>query len=416
MSGADESNDDLVSGRTNRANDTTRIWAENQYTDITIGPIDLGEFRTPFSGTTIFQVEVAGDSDEDGEFRPPDPLDAIVGVGWSAKDAGKSGGTGVTGLGGEVGGIGVLAKGGAGGTGLHADAGGDATGVVGLGGPASGTGVFGLGSGGERFERRGRGGIGVHGVGGHALLQPGPDDVPPGVGVFGQGGAVPDSNSDRIPLGTGVIGVGGDAGNKDLPPASEAGNAGVFGQGADARIRTIIDGSTAILDGPDEPGAGVVGRGGVADGDRLLPAAGVVGVAGGQSKPPHLETGDVGVFGLGTTGLRGRGLDGPGVDGRSRRDRGGVFAADRQAQVNLEPQLVRTKLPPGSPVTPRAISAGELERGIVSLPRDGRAGDLMTLIDDARSCTLWFCVRGIDGAGPASWAQVLLGPSFPGQA
>ena len=37
--------------------------------------------------------------------------------------------------------------------------------------------MFGLGGGGERLLRRGAGGTGVHGVGGVASLQPGPDDV-----------------------------------------------------------------------------------------------------------------------------------------------------------------------------------------------------------------------------------------------
>ena len=113
MSGAGESNDDLVSGRVNRANDQTTIWAENDYTGL--GPIPGGSLRTDFNGTAIFVVEVAKDSDDDGEFRPANPLDAIVGVGWSADYAGQSGGTGVTGIGGDVAGTGVSAKGGEGG-------------------------------------------------------------------------------------------------------------------------------------------------------------------------------------------------------------------------------------------------------------------------------------------------------------
>ena len=248
MSGSDESNDDLVAGRLNRANDQTTIWAENTYTSTGIGPIETGSFRTDFSSQYIFVVEVAKDSDEDGEFRPSTPIDAIVGIGFSADFAGESGGTGVTGLGGDVGGTGVFAKGGEGGRGLLADAGGDATGVIGLGGPREGTGVFGLGGGGERLLRRGAGGTGVHGVGGVASLQPGPDDVLPGVGVFGQGGLIPDQNTDQLLLGTGVIGVGGDAGNMDMPPTSDAGSVGVFGQGADANVKTIVndDGSTTF--------------------------------------------------------------------------------------------------------------------------------------------------------------------------
>ena len=63
-----------------------------------------------------------------------------------------------------------------------------------------------------------------------------------------------------------------------------------------------------------------------------------------------------------------------------------------------------------------SLGGPELERGAVSLPRRGRPGDLMTLLDDSQACTLWFCIRGGDGAGPARWAQVLLGPEFPGHA
>jgi hypothetical protein len=62
-----------------------------------------------------------------------------------------------------------------------------------------------------------------------------------------------------------------------------------------------------------------------------------------------------------------------------------------------------------------AIPLGALREGAASLPKNGQAGDLMTLLDDARLCTLWFCVQAEDSAGPAQWAQVLLGPSFPGQ-
>jgi hypothetical protein len=70
MSGADESDDDLVSGRVNRSNDQTTIWAENHYDTTNIGPIETGEFRVEFGGPAIFVVEVAKDTEEDGEFRP----------------------------------------------------------------------------------------------------------------------------------------------------------------------------------------------------------------------------------------------------------------------------------------------------------------------------------------------------------
>src|SRR6187551_4040437 len=112
MSGADESDDDLVSGRVNRSNDQTTTWAENHYDTTNIGPIETGDFRVEFGGPAILVVEVARDTEEDGEFRPSAPLDAIVGTGWSADWAGQSGGTGVTGIGGDVGGRGMFAKGG----------------------------------------------------------------------------------------------------------------------------------------------------------------------------------------------------------------------------------------------------------------------------------------------------------------
>jgi hypothetical protein len=52
----------------------------------------------------------------------------------------------------------------------------------------------------------------------------------------------------------------------------------------------------------------------------------------------------------------------------------------------------------------------------VQLPKDGRGGDLLALMDDQRQCALWFCIRAEDGSDAAQWAQVLLGPSFPGRA
>ncbi len=156
MSGSSESNEDLVAGRVNRANDQTTIWAENRYTTVVVVFVEVGAFRVPYSGNAIFKVEAVKDSEDEGEFRPPAPLNAIVGVGWSAEHNGLSGGIGVTGQGGPVGGLGVRGEGGENGTGVLGDAGGRAAAVVGLGGPNEGTGVFGLGSGGERLSRRGR--------------------------------------------------------------------------------------------------------------------------------------------------------------------------------------------------------------------------------------------------------------------
>ncbi len=189
----------------------------------------------------------------------------------------------------------------------------------------------------------------------------------------------------------------------------------MFGQGAEATIDQLFEGGTAIPIGPAEAGPGVVGRGGLPVPREFPVGAGVIGLAGGQSRPPIAETGDCGVFGLGPTGVRSRGVGSAGVHARSDVDRGGVFEADHEAQVRLVPQRVRTRLPETTVVTPAGIAPSALASGVVSLPKSGEAGDLMTLIDDAGHCTLWFCVQDASGAGPARWAQVLLGPAFNGQ-
>ena len=124
--------------------------------------------------------------------------------------------------------------------------------------------------------------------------------------LFGQGGKITDENRDQLLLGTGVIGVGGDAGNMDMPPASDAGSVGVFGQGADANVKTIVDDGSTVFDGPAEPGAGVIGRGGVGTGVRPGVAAGVIGLAGGHAKPSIAETGSTGVRGRGFKSCRAR--------------------------------------------------------------------------------------------------------------
>lgn len=422
MSGSDESNEALVAGRVNRANDQTTIWAENRYDSVSIIGIEVGDFRIAYNGPAILKVEAALDSEDEGEFRPATPLDAIVGVGWSADPAGQKGGTGVVGIGGKVEGTGVSGVGGANATGVVGDAGGRAAGVVGLGGPDEGTGIFGEGSGGERnlgvhlgFDsRRGRGGIGVHGVGGLADLRAAPD-VLPGAGVLGQGGKITDQNAERQLLGPGVIGIGGAAGDDDRPTMTDAGSAGVFGQGAEARLeRFVDDAGIASFVGPAEAGPGVVGIGGLPNPREFPVGAGVIGLAGGETRPPIDQTGGVGVFGRGPTGVRARGVAGPGIHAHSTNDRAGVFDAENAAQVQLVPQRVRTRFPEGSAVTPTGISAAAVASGVVALPKDGLGGDLVALADVTGRCTLWFCVETSYGAGPAQWAQVLLGPSFAG--
>jgi len=90
------------------------------------------------------------------------------------------------------------------------------------------------------------------------------------------------------------------------------------------------------------PGAGVLGKGGMRhpglNTRRLMHGAGVVGVAGGvphpgqepHSMPPHEETGNVGVFGVGGDGeIRGGqagvGISGPELAGPGVVGHGGTF-------------------------------------------------------------------------------------------
>jgi hypothetical protein len=213
---------------------------------------------------------------------------------------------------------------------------------------------------------------------------------------------------------------------KPVPPltdpsgASVTGGVGVYAQGANADVQTVTIDGTPTKVGPLEPGTGVLGRGGVSNDPRSQPAPGVIGLAGGVPIPNLSETGNAGVYGAGPTGVVGHGIvgvraqgdDGAGVRGISTGDRGGIFEAVRSAQVQLSPHDLRTVLPAPVTVTATAIPAqGEGP----ALPKDGRGGDLMAVIDKTKQCTLWFCVQGANG-GPAHWAQVLLGPSFLGRA
>jgi hypothetical protein len=357
--GTDHSGEDIESGRVNRADDRTIIWGQN------------GDDGVDFNGPAIFMVERAGDPVEDVDYSEPDgwvpdrALDAILGIGSSGRNIGTTvGGIGVTGRGGER----------------------QGTGVLGIGGSAGND-----------------GGIGAHGVGGAG---------PHGSGLVGQGGRR--DLAGRDPYGTGVVGVGGGA-DRPLPPSTDTAGAGVFGRGADV-VTADLHGDPV---GPEAPGAGVSGRGGVMDSPRPLNAAGVIGVAGGYPNPAPADTFDTGVHGTGSVGVSGHGLQvgvngtadsgpgvhgysptGPGVDGYSERSRGGRFSSDSQAQVQLVPVRARDPLPEGRRGAP--------------LPRDGVGGDLMALVDGQGQCTLWFCVRSAESGAPARWAQVQLGTPFDG--
>jgi hypothetical protein len=294
---------------------------------------------------------------------------------------------------------------------LLADAGGDATGVVALGGPREGTGVFGLGGGGERLFRRGAGGKGVHGVGGIASLR---DSVMPGAGVFAQGGQIHEENTGGVLLGTGVIGVGGDASNKVMPAFADTGSVGVYGQGADADVKPIVDGTGTVYDGPAGARRGRgrarrrADRAASADRGRRHRRRGRVRQA--FDRRDRIDR--CGGSRRHRRGRRRRGrarrarIVGQGSRRHLRVDRRAAAPADA---VSREGDAAETfgGEPDGDPAR---IPQGEFV--VAAEDRPGRR--LMTLIDDTRMCTLWFCVKGWDKVNAALWTQVLLGPSFPG--
>ena len=130
MAGASGSGEEMQTGRTNRAEGRTILWAQ------------VPPGQSNFNGPAIMIVEVAKDAEdpddyEDGDsFVPSNRFDGLIATGWSGGGAGNFGGT----------------PGG--------------TGVIGRGGRNEGTGVLGLGGGTPEPGNGGAGGIGVHGLGG----------------------------------------------------------------------------------------------------------------------------------------------------------------------------------------------------------------------------------------------------------
>ena len=390
MAGASGSGEEMQTGRVNRAEGRTIVWAQ-------VEP-DVADF----DGPAILIAEVAGDAEdpddyEDGaSFIPSNAFHGVLATGKSA-----------SGFAGSP----------------------PAHGVIGRGGRKSGSGVVGLGGGVPEPDSAGEGGIGVHGLGGsQAVVFPDPD-TPPGAGVVGQGGRQSEGeNTARSLHAAGVIGLAGGTGpsHDDLPahPLAETGGIGVYGKGADAKVvqvQTFDETGTAgpvVASGPAVPGAGVVGRGGVSDEPRMPAAAGIVGVSGASPVPPISATGDVGVVGQGASGagersigVLGRSADGPGVRGTSSDSRGGVFESARAAQLRLVPHQAGRVFGPTTASSPRELLAER--EGELHLPKRGAAGDIIAVVDDDGACAYWCCVRG-EGAGPARWAQMLLGAPFDG--
>jgi hypothetical protein len=262
------SGDDIEVGRMAYADNWTRIWAQGSFGD-----------------SPVFLVEPSLDNPPAGVF------DGIIGVGWSGTNIPVTRATG-------------------------------GSGVIGKGGLSQGTGVLGLAGGASLVENgngwlaKGTGGVGVHGIGGSNDPPSWDEAAPAGAGVIGEGGTR-EWNTRRLPLGPGVIGLGG---RHWWPTEWEAGGVGVYGQGADAEIRQVNDNDVDMIAGPNAPGYGIVGKGGLFDPPQETVATGVVGLAGGHAVPPVTIAGDAGVFGhgpVGVKGISGDSPDGVGVVGES---------------------------------------------------------------------------------------------------
>jgi hypothetical protein len=309
-----------------------------------------------FDGDAIFIVEAAGDI-EDDDFKLVNDGIAVHGV----RASGTGSGAGVLGLnrrhpvdqpGEELSPIDIA----------HTHSvgvfGKGATGVVGQGD------LRGVA---DQHIVDGRG-VGIIGRGDHGLVS--------APGVVGFAGGV---TGETIDSGTGVFGQGG---------------IGVSGQGMRG---PGVKGTGS----PEE--AGVLGIGGKEHTDQAKQGPGVVGIGhGNEVSVAFASAVETGVFGLGQDGVKGVGIGG----------RGGVFQSDRAAQVHL--------VPAQGPQMPEQVSfiptvAADPGRAGAPLPRTGRAGDLVSVVDDRGRCTLWFCVQSGEERAPARWSQVLLGPSFDGR-
>lgn len=353
MAGTDHSGQGLQSGRTNRAENRTRIWAQR-----------LDEGGADFEGPAIFIAEVSMNSEDPDieNLRPINTVDGIWGKGWSGF---------VGNLPRQTGGVGV----------------------VGFGGQKEGTGVFGQGGG-----QDGVGGVGIHAMGGSQRNPTFHGNTTPGTGILALGGrCIPDPviNPERFFHGAGVVAVAGGNG-RPLPSSQDTGSVGVYAQGADAEVVRIDTGDgSQFVGGPTEPRPGVLGRGGVPLPREGRVAAGVVGLAGDTPIPSLTETGDNGVFGAGPTGVFGRSDEGAGVRGHSVKGNGGVFESETVAQVHLNPLVGRREPPPIG-------RAGDL--AAITPPPNA---------DGFTEAELWFCVRSSTDSQPALWRKVQFSAQSP---
>ena len=238
MSGSDESGEEMQSGRTNRAENRTKIWAQRnedeQFDGAAIFVVDSAmdieddDFRQVSDGQEVHGIMSSGCGKGAGVvgFNRANPID-IPGEELSNADLGHTksvgvfgkGVTGVVGQGDSRGydisdgfGVGVVGRGSKGGPGVVGFAGG-----VNVEFHATQTGVFGQGATG--VTGRGIGGAGVRGTGGE--LQ---------TGVVGVGGEGKDPVGN-LTQGPGVVGVG--RGDSLFPPHEPTMGTGVYGFGQD---------------------------------------------------------------------------------------------------------------------------------------------------------------------------------------
>jgi hypothetical protein len=355
VAGSSESGEEVQSGRTNRAEDRTRFWAQRPE----------GE---SFEGPAILIVEVAGDIGDDDFEKPADSQD-IHGI----MASGNGSGTGVIGYSRRH---------------MNDDPQEELTALDIE--HARSAGVFGKGI------------AGVVGQGDTtANASGGQSDIESGAGIVGRGGA------GRGP----AAGVVGFAGGTTLTPSVQG--AGVFGVGPTGVMGWGEDGiGVEGFGGRLKPGvAGIGGAGRDRDG-RDMRGPGVVGIGNNDNAAwTDEQARGTGVVGIGVDGVHGIGSrsflgqddqlsSGPG-------GRGGVFQAERNAQVRLVPEEAdeageRPRLTPFSPAA------------YPSLPKAGLRGDLMSVVDRSGQATLWFCVTEVEGV--AQWARVGLGDLFDGTA
>jgi hypothetical protein len=224
----------------------------------------------------------------------------------------------------------------------------------------------------------------------------------PAFGVFGEGKGSNEGVVGQSETGTGVRGES----RGPAPGVQGDGNPGVKGH-SDEGVGVQGDSNISVgVEGEGDPGVRGFSQKGVAGvvGEALV-GSGVVGYGGRADwirENVGMEDEDqrgTGVYGAGQNGVKGVGLKG----------RGGVFVSKSSAQVRLVPTerdrgFKEEAFTPNALINPSPV-----------LPRMGQSGDLLTLTDDRKQCTVWLCVQGNIDSSKATWAQLLVGPAYEGE-